>query len=76
MPGHEMDSKQPRFPYAELGQDGVVSELAVNKSPTVYGRQSVWHEMEGDFTPVEVSGNAPPIGVRFPRIDEKDEVKS
>ena len=73
-----MDLKHSHYPYAELGQEGVVSELAVNnKSPTVHGRQSVWHEMEGDFTPVEVRGDAPPIGVRFPaRLDEKEERKS
>ncbi|KAK3671972.1 hypothetical protein LTR78_008147 [Recurvomyces mirabilis] len=78
MPGHEMDLKRSRFRYAELGHEGVVSELAVdNKSPAVnHGRQSVWHEMEGDFTPVEVRGHAPSIGVRFPKVDEKDGVES
>jgi hypothetical protein len=75
LPGYGMEMHSPRHhPYAELGPEGTRSEMGVDaKSPVVKegGRQSVWHELEGDFTPVEMHGNAPPLGVVIPRLDEK-----
>ncbi|KAK3073692.1 hypothetical protein LTR53_004506 [Teratosphaeriaceae sp. CCFEE 6253] len=74
LPGYELDSKR-RHPYAELGEEGAVSELA-GKHDYVHeadgGVPVFRHELEGDFTPAEVRGDAPPIGVVFPRLTDRE----
>ncbi|KAK5726723.1 hypothetical protein LTR15_002611 [Elasticomyces elasticus] len=74
-PGYELDSKR-RHPYAELGDEHAISELPA-KQGQVHEADAEGpvfrHELEGDFTPVEVHGNSPPIGVVYPALnDEKD----
>ncbi|KAK5687055.1 hypothetical protein LTS10_001192 [Elasticomyces elasticus] len=77
-PGYELDAKR-RHLYAELGDEHAISELP-GKQTQVHEADAdglvFRHELEGDFTPVEVHGNSPPIGVRFPVLDvgrEKEE---
>jgi hypothetical protein len=73
--GYELDSKR-YHPYAELGDEHAISELP-DKQGQVHEagteRPVFRHELEGDFTPVEVHGNSPAIGVVYPALnDEKD----